>query len=236
MYLRRTSTGPVELAFTDRHGGVSRPPFESLNLAISGEDDPRSRAINTALVVADFAPGAAMADMVQVHGGDVVCVSTPGRSTCDALITAETDVVLVTRVADCVPVLLADPEHGVIGAAHAGRPGVVAGVITNTVAAMRELGADIITAWVGPHVCGGCYEVPDDMRAAVSAVEPTTFAQTRWGTPALDIGAGVRAQLQRAEVEVVSWEQCTMESSDLYSHRRDGAGAGRSAGLIWRRS
>ena len=68
---------------------------------------------------------------------------------------------------------------------------------------MRELGADEITAWIGPHVCGRCYEVPESMRAEVAAVVPESFAETSWGTPALDIGAGVRAQLARAGVTVV---------------------------------
>ena len=110
------------------------------------------------------------------------------------------DVVLVVRAADCVPVLLADPEAGVIGAAHAGRPGLAAGVVARTVERMRELGAARVTAWVGPHVCGACYEVPEAMQDEVAAIEPASAATTSWGTPALDIGAGVRAQLERAGV------------------------------------
>ena len=105
--------------------------------------------------------------------------------------------VLMVRAADCVPVLLADPVAGVIGAAHPGRPGLAAGVVPATVAAMRERGATDITAWIGPHVCGGCYEVPAEMRDEVGALVPAAVATTTWGTPALDLGAGVRAQLER---------------------------------------
>jgi polyphenol oxidase len=138
----------------------------------------------------------------------------------------------MVRVADCVPVLLADAEAGVIGAAHCGRLGLALGVVPATVERMRELGAEQVTAWVGPHVCGACYEVPAQMQAEVGAVEPTAVATTSWGTPSLDIGAGVRAQLERADVTVVDLSRCTRESPDPYSYRRDGRGAGRIAGLI----
>jgi copper oxidase (laccase) domain-containing protein len=81
-------------------------------------------------------------------------------------------------------------------------------------------------------VCGACYEVPEEMQAEVGALVPESVATTSWGTPSLDIGAGVRAQLVAAGVEVRDVSRCTRESADLYSYRRDGAGAGRLAGLI----
>ena len=239
MYFRKTTSGPVALAFTDRHGGVSRPPFDSFNLARVGADDVADVRRNHDLLVADFAPEATWHGMHQVHGADVG-IAGPGAAAeddapaCDALVSDRTGVVLMVRVADCVPVLLADPDAGVIGAAHAGRPGVAAGVVPAMVQAMRDLGAYDISAWIGPHICGGCYEVPESMRAEVSAIEPTTHVTTSWGTPGLDIGAGVRAQLTREAVTWVSWEECTMESPDLYSYRRDGDAAGRLAGVIWR--
>jgi YfiH family protein len=227
----------VDLAFTDRHGGVSRAPFDSLNLALTGPDPEASRAENLRLVLADFAPGAVLADLRQVHG-DTVHVVT-GRTTsgatppeADGIVTAEPDVVLMVRAADCVPVLLADAAAGVVGAAHAGRLGLAAGVVLNTVERMRELGAAEVTAWVGPHVCGACYEVPADLRSEVGAVVPASVATTSWGTPALDLGAGVRAQLEEAGVAVVDVARCTRESRDLYSFRRDGEQAGRLAGLV----
>ncbi|GAA2153279.1 peptidoglycan editing factor PgeF [Nocardioides koreensis] len=234
MYSHRDALGPVDLAFTDRYDGVSGAPFDSLNLAITGEDDAAARAENLRLVLADFAPGATVADLHQVHGASVhVVEEAPGpRPEADGIVTDRPDVVLVVRAADCVPVLLADPEAGVIGAAHAGRPGLAAGVVVRTVERMHELGAARITAWVGPHVCGACYEVPEAMRAEVAAIEPASAATTSWGTPALDIGAGVRAQLERAGVAVVDASRCTRESPDLYSYRRDGQAAGRLAGLV----
>src|SRR3954451_7177878 len=123
MYLHRSSTGPVDLAFTDRYDGVSAVPFDSLNLALVGEDDPASVARNVELLLEEFAPGAELADMEQVHGHVVVEAGGP-RERCDALVTDRPDVVLMVRVADCVPVLLADPHVRVVGAAHAGRNGM----------------------------------------------------------------------------------------------------------------
>ncbi|GAB3783561.1 peptidoglycan editing factor PgeF [Nocardioides ungokensis] len=235
MYTHRDALGPVDLAFTDRFGGVSGVPFDSLNLALTGADDEVARAENLRLVLEDFAPGAALADLHQVHGARVHVVTDEPSATrpeADGIVTDRPDVVLMVRAADCVPVLLADPVAGVIGAAHSGRPGLAAGVVVRTVEAMRELGAESVTAWIGPHVCGACYEVPGAMQAEVAALEPASRATTSWGTPALDIGAGVRAQLHRAGVEVVDVSRCTRESSDLYSYRRDGEGAGRLAGLV----
>lgn len=234
MYSHRSSTGPVDLAFTDRYGGVSAVPFDSLNLALVGDDDPGATRRNVELLIEDFAPGARLADMEQVHGATVVLAEGP-RQQCDALVTDRADVVLMVRVADCVPVLLADPDAGVIGAAHAGRQGVVDGVVAACVEWMRRLGAREIRAWIGPHICGSCYEVPEGLQAEVAAVEPATACTTSWGTPGLDIGAGVAAQLDRLGVNVSDVSRCTLESGDLYSYRRDGARAGRLAGVIRRR-
>jgi YfiH family protein len=246
LYASRLSHGPVELAFTDRHGGVSAAPFDSLNLGWSGGDAPEAMAENHRLLMDDFAPGDSLgqlAELGQVHGNDVLVVGPEGprhdvhdhlHGVGDGLVTAEPGVTLSVRAADCVPVLLADPDAGVIGACHCGRPGVVAGIVPATVAAMRELGATAITAWVGPHVCGRCYEVPPELQDEVAAVEPATRATTSWGTPALDVGAGVVAQLERGDVAVVDVSRCTLESPDLYSYRREGTRSGRQAGLIRR--
>jgi hypothetical protein len=186
-------------------------------------------------VLNDFAPGDRHADLRQVHGDRVLVAGEhdgPGRPEADGLVTDRPGVVLVVRAADCVPVLFCDEAGTVVGAAHCGRPGLVAGVVPATVARMRDLGAGDLTAWIGPHVCGACYEVPAALQTEVGALEPASVATTSWGTPALDLGAGVRAQLERERVTVVEASACTRESPDLYSYRRDGAGAGRLAGLV----
>jgi len=183
--------------------------------------------------------GVRFARLHQVHGDDVLRVDAPGSvppggaPTGDALVTTTRGQGLMVRVADCVPVLLADPVAGVVGAVHSGRPGLALGVAVRAVERMRDAGADRLVAWVGPHVCGGCYEVPEELRAEVAARVPAAYAETTWGTPALDIGAGVRAQLEAVDVEVVLAGGCTREDPALHSYRRDGAAAGRLAGLVW---
>lgn len=258
MFAFQDTRGVIDVAFTDRHGGVSAGLYASLNLAEKGEDDAATVRRNVDLVAHAFARGGEAYDgdpfalpegvrpplvvrMHQVHGADVhvvdeayvVAPHDQETPVADGLVTAVPGVALMVRVADCVPVLLADEAHGVVGAAHAGRPGMVAGVVTRTVAAMRDLGAQRLVAWVGPHVCGRCYEVPEDMRAEVAAVVPESYAETSWGTPAVDVGAGVTAQLRAAGVEVLDASRCTLEDDDLYSYRRQGAASGRSAGLVW---
>ncbi|MBC7275218.1 peptidoglycan editing factor PgeF [Nocardioides sp.] len=224
MYSFRASAGHVDLAFTDRYGGVSRAPYAELNLAVNGSDSPEAKAENHRLLLADFADGAPYADLYQVHGDVVVDAECGTRPEADGIVTAERDLVLLVRTADCVPVLFADEAAGVIGAAHAGRKGMAVGVVPATIARMRALGATRIKAWVGPHVCGKCYEVPAEMQEEIAAVEPAARATTSWGTPSLDVGAGVLAQLAREGVETVDASRCTRESEDLYSYRRDGVG------------
>jgi YfiH family protein len=235
VYLHRFTLGPVDLAFTDRFGGVSAVPYDELNLALDSADEPEALAENRRRVLGDFAPGYALAGLRQVHGARVVLAGPDGFAEppeADGVVAVEAGVTLMVRAADCVPLLLADPGAAVIGAAHSGRPGLVAGVVPATVARMRELGAQRITAWIGPHVCGACYEVPPRMQAEVAQLVPSAVSTTSWGTPALDIGAGVRAQLEESGVEVQDLSRCTRESADLYSYRRDGSRAGRLAGLI----
>lgn len=183
--------------------------------------------------------GVRFARMNQVHGDTVLLVDEPGPApadpvpTGDALVTTTLGLGLMVRVADCVPVLLADPGTGVLAAVHAGRAGVALDVVGTTVRRMREAGAGDLLAWVGPHVCGGCYEVPEPMREDVAAAVPAAWAETTWGTPSLDLGAGVRAQLAVHGIDPVEVDRCTREDEALHSHRRDGAASGRLAGLVW---
>ncbi len=172
----------------------------------------------------------------QVHGDDVATVDgddTGGVPVADGLVTTQRRTALMVRVADCVPVLLADASAGVVGVAHAGRRGVELDVVTRTVERMRSLGAVDVHGWIGPHICGGCYEVPGEMRDEVAAVVPETYAETTWGTPSLDLGAGVAAQLAAADVAVTVVGGCTLEDDRFHSYRRDGQDSGRLAGLVW---
>jgi YfiH family protein len=230
----------AHFAFTDRWGGVSAVPYEELNLGGAVGDDPDAVRTNRELAAKslDLDP-ALVVWMNQVHGADVAVVDGPWGAddipSVDALVTSRRGLALAVLTADCTPVLLADPVAGIAGAAHAGRPGMVAGVVPAVVRAMAELGADParIVARTGPAVCGRCYEVPADMRADVAAVEPAAYAETSWGTPAVDVTAGAHAQLDRLGVR--DREQspvCTRESGDHFSYRRDRT-TGRLASYVW---
>lgn len=230
----------AHFAFTDRWGGVSAAPYEELNLGGAVGDDPGTVTANREIAAKSL--GLDPGDVVwmnQVHGSDVTVVDGPWRDRpvpeVDAIVTARRGLALAVLTADCVPVLLADPVAGIVAAAHAGRPGMIAGVVPAALRAMTELGADParIVARTGPAVCGRCYEVPDAMRAEVAAEEPTAYAETSWGTPAVDVAAGVHTQLARLGVhDRAQSPVCTLESGDHFSYRRDRT-TGRLAGYVW---
>ncbi|MFS4103914.1 peptidoglycan editing factor PgeF [Streptomyces sp. PD-S100-1] len=230
----------AHFAFTDRWGGVSAVPYEELNLGGVVGDDPAAVRANRELAAKSLGlDPARVVWMNQVHGDDVAVVDGPWTTDpappVDGLVTAVRGLALAVLTADCVPVLLADPVAGVVAAAHAGRPGMVKGVVPAAVEAMRSLGAEParIVARTGPAVCGRCYEVPEAMRAEVAAVESAAHAETSWGTPALDVGAGVHAQLERLGVHDRERSPvCTRESADHFSYRRDRT-TGRLAGYVW---
>lgn len=240
--------GQARYGLTDRAGGTSAAPYDSLNLGTHVGDEPLQVAANRRALLRSL-PGAARLSVTdQVHGADVAVVradedaglapgTAPGAARpADAQVSRDAGVALAVLTADCVPVLLATTRgRPVIGVAHAGRRGVQRGVVAAAVAAMTRHGADAhsITALVGPAICGRCYEVPPDMRDEVSAVVPVARATTRSGTPALDLPAAVAAQLHDAGVtEVRRDDRCTAEVPSLFSHRRDGV-TGRQAGLVW---
>ena len=175
----------------------------------------------------------------QVHGARAVMVRGPWAGDppeADALVTDRPGVVLAVRVADCVPVLLADPAAGVVGVAHAGRRGMDAGVVPAAVALMAEAGAEPARtlAVLGPSVCGRCYEVPAAMRDDVASRHPVTATRTWRATPGLDVAAGVLEQLAALGVAAEQVPGCTAEDEALGSVRRSGPDAPRWHGLAWR--
>ena len=224
---------------TDRRGGTSVAPYDSFNLGTHVGDDAAAVAANRSRVARELrVPEDRLVWMTQVHGTGVAVVDGPQQGpvpAVDALVTATPGLVLCVLVADCVPVLLADPVAGVVAAVHAGREGVRQGVVPAALAAMAALGARPaeVTALLGPAVCGSCYEVPAAMQAEVARVVPGAAVRTRRGTPGLDLRAGLDGVLRAAGVaEVVHDPRCTVEDPRLFSHRRDGV-TGRQAGLVW---
>jgi hypothetical protein len=208
----------VEVAFTDGEGGFPPSSWELPDATIAA-----------------FCPDGALALMDQVHGADslrITAADLDRRPSVDALITSEPSLTLVVRVADCVPVLLAAGDGSMVGAVHVGRLGVQLGVVATAVTELASAGAQDLVAWIGPHICGLCYEVPEKMRAEVCVVAPEAWGETSWGTPSIDLTRAVTAQLVARGVGVLTTGPCTLESTDLASYRRAGDLAGRMAGLI----
>lgn len=233
--------GPgVRAGFTTRAGGVSRAPYDALNLGAGVADDPTAVAENRRRVARWV--GAPVAYGTQVHGREVAVVRAPAGADdplasvgeVDALVGVAPGVAVGVLVADCVPVLLADPEAGLVAAVHAGRRGLVAGVVEAAVQTLTVSGADPerLRAAVGPCIAGPSYEVPAELRDEVAAAVPETRATTAWGTPALDLPAGVAAVLRRSGVRSVQHvDRDTYARTDLFSFRRDGT-TGRLAGVV----
>lgn len=228
--------------FTTRRGGLSAAPYDSLNLGGSVGDDPSAVRVNRSVVAEQIGlPAERMVWMRQVHGSTVVRVGGPGGTTeqlpdCDGIVTAAPGVALGVLAADCVPILAGDPQAGVVGAAHAGRRGAANGIARQLIEAMADAGADVaaIRVWLGPAICGRCYEVPAQMCREVERALPGSACRTGRGTPGLDLRAGVRGQLSALGLRRIDVDtRCTHTDPDLFSHRR-GAPTGRQAGLIWR--
>lgn len=228
-------------------GGVSEPPFDTLNLATHVGDDPSAVAANRAELT-DALRSLGVRRLVwmrQVHGDRVAVVDHGGLDAdtddrgdaviagVDALVTTDRGLGLVVQVADCVPVVLRDETAGVVAVAHAGRRGVANGIVGRALSTMRQLGAAKVVAHLGPSICGSCYEVPADLQAEVERQAPGSATSTRVGTPGLDLAGALVRQLECDGVVVDRDPRCTMEDPELFSYRRD-ATTGRFAAVAWR--
>ncbi|RLV55915.1 laccase domain-containing protein [Aeromicrobium phragmitis] len=213
MFWFREQYGRAELAFTDGSSDLA-PPDRGL------------REIPAAFGVER------VAIMRQVHGAAVALADPDAVPTADALLLDRPGVAAVVRVADCVPVVLADATAPLGAVVHAGRVGMAEGVIAAAVGALRDRGAQQVRAWIGPHACGSCYEVPEAMAHEVDALVPGTAATTSWGTHSLDLGAGVAAQLRALDVAHTAVGGCTIEDERFHSYRRQGAAAGRFGAVL----
>lgn len=195
-----------------------------MNFGFHVGDDPAAVTANRALL-------GNVQFMNQVHGNDVVVVDhvLDQDPTCDALITTTKGISLAVMVADCISLLLISQE--VVAAVHVGRAGLVKRVASKALHQMRSLGAIEVHAILGPSICGKCYEVPFDMQQDVIAEHPQAFSTTRHGTPALDLPAGLIAELTSEGVSYEASVICTQEDPLYYSHRRDNP-TGRFAGVV----
>lgn len=228
---------PVRMVFTTRNGGVSQQPYGSFNLAEHVGDNAQNVADNRERL-ARVLELEHIQWMEQLHTNTVSVVtetSTEPLAATDAMVTMVPHLALGVLVADCVPVLLADPQAGVCAAVHAGRMGARNGIVSRTVETMTELGANPnnIQALLGPAASGENYEVPAAMAADVEARLPGSRTRTKKGTAGLDIRAGLVRQLLSLGVTAIEADpRCTIANKEFFSYRREGT-TGRQAGVIW---
>lgn len=227
----------VAAAFTTRDGGVSQPPFGSLNLGFSTGDSPEDVEENRRRVAR--ALGFTLDQMAiagQVHGDTIRYVEAGGTyPRCDGLITDRRGVLLCMMAADCASVLLADAHAGIVGACHSGWRGTVARISAQTVGAMIERGADParVRAYVSPCIGIERFEVGEEVAAefAPEFVDRTTYAK-----PHVDLKAAIRAQLidvgvPDAQIQIDA--HCTHTHADrFFSYRLENGETGRMMGVI----
>lgn len=236
--------------FTTRHEGVSRPPYNSLNLGMNTLDSPHNVEGNRNILARHF--GIEQGNLVtvnQVHGDDILVIDEANpdfshflKLECDGIITNQPDVMIGICVADCIPILLLDPVRRVVAALHAGWKGTAAGIARKGVEAFVKLfnsdPRDIMAA-VGPGIGQCCYEVDAPVMEAFAKGGQDTALFTREsgeGKYRFDLSAANHHQLMWAgvpEANIESANLCVSCNKDLFfSYRRDGGETGRQMGFI----
>lgn len=223
----------IRHGFMTRHGGVSKGIYRSLNCGLGSKDDHDAVVENRARALrqAGLQPES-LATAYQVHSARVGVVESDwpkdDRPEVDGLVTKTRGVTLGILTADCVPVLFADPEAGVIGAAHAGWKGAVTGILPETVEAMIKLGArrDRIQAGVGPAIAQKSYEVGPEFPKAFLELDPANgryfTTSTRCRHFMFDLIGFVRDELERLGLGAVTaaGNDTCAEAGDFFSYRR----------------
>ena len=210
--IRAKALDGVVHGFLARTGGASAGVYDSLNVGIGSDDIKSDVETNRRRAVEAIAPEATLVTLNQIHSPDTVQIThalpNEARPEADAMVTDKPGLALGILTADCAPILLADSQAGVIGAAHAGWKGAMTGVAKSVVDAMVELGAERsrIAAAIGPCIGRGSYEVDDSFRTRFEAIEPENEQYFRDGAPGhhyFDLEAYVAAWLAFAGVETV---------------------------------
>lgn len=217
--------------FLGRRGGVSGGAYASLNVGTGSEDDPALVEQNRRIAADAVLPGARLATVYQVHSALCERVVAPWplaeRPHADAMVTDRSGVLLGILTADCAPVLLADRQAGVVGAAHAGWKGAIGGVTDSTIAAMEALGADRsrIAAAIGPCIAQVSYEVDDGFLVRFCEDDPANerfFKPGRPGQQQFDLAGYVAARLASAGIGTVAitGQDTLGEEERFFSYRR----------------
>jgi YfiH family protein len=229
--IRAAALDGIPHGFLGRRGGVSSGICAGLNVGWGSDDDRAAIAENRRRAVAAVAPGAALVTVHQVHSPDARYAAAPwpddSRPHADAIVTDRPALALGVLTADCTPVLFADRQAGVIGAAHAGWKGALGGVVESTVAAMAALGADRarIAAAIGPVIARKSYEVDESFLRRFAEADPDNerfFTPGREGHHQFDLEAYVLARLAAAGItraEALGLDTYA-EPDRFYSYRR----------------
>lgn len=228
---RAGALGAVPHGFAGRRGGVSTGLIASLNCGMGAGDDPAAVAVNRRRAADAVLLGAPLTSVYQVHGRTCATMIEPwsddARPQADALVTDRPGVLLAIVTADCVPILLADTAAGVVGAAHAGWKGALAGISDAAIDAMEAMGAQRsrIAAAIGPCIARASYEVDATLFSTFTADDPANerfFADGRTGRWQFDLEAYVAARLADAGVPIVEAMGLDTYScdDDFYSYRR----------------
>lgn len=228
---RAAALDAVAHGFLGRRGGVSTGVHAGLNVGVGSEDDPDAVMENRRRATEAVLPGASLVTVFQVHSPDVVRVDGPialgDRPSADAMVTNRPELLLGILTADCAPVLLADPQAGVVAAAHAGWKGAFAGVTDRTIEAMVALGADPgrIVAAIGPCIARASYEVDDGFARRFEEQDPAHerfFSPGRTGHVQFDLEGYVTHRLAVAGVSRVEAMGIDTygDAESFYSFRR----------------
>ncbi len=225
----------VRALVTTRRGGVSRPPFDGLNLADHVGDAPAAVAMNRALLRAALDLPSEPVWLEQVHGNRVVDLDAEHlpRPRGDAAVTRTPGRVCAVLTADCLPVCFCRRDGAAVAVAHAGWRGLAAGVLEATVAALGGDGSALL-AWLGPAIGPRAFVVGPEVRACFLHRDPGAAAcflphQDRWRA---DLYALAQRRLAALGVQVYGGGLCTVSDGRFFSYRRDGE-TGRMAALIW---
>lgn len=225
-FAKRVELSHATAIFTTRSGGVSQPPFDTLNLGANVGDDPAAVAENLARV-RHHAGVDRLRTACQVHGSAIVSTTGLGDDEipeADGLVTDRLREGLLVTVADCLPVALATPTR--VAMLHCGWRPLAAGIVER---ALALLDGEPVEAAIGPGIGHAHYEVGPEVPAAFGEAGARYYSEGR-----LDLLALVRDKLSAAK-RVVAVDECTFSIPDSYfSHRRDGTPTGRQAGVVWR--
>lgn len=221
----------VPHGFLTRQGGISSGIYASLNTGLGSSDTPENVAENRRRAVAKATPGASLITLHQIHSCSVVSVTAPfagdARPQADAMVTATPGLALGILTADCAPILLADAQTGVIGAAHSGWKGTIGNIAAATVAAMQALGARPahITAAIGPCIQRASYEVDEAFRARFLEQSPENdrfFTPGKPGHPHFDLPGFITQSLANAGVRnvITTGHNTYTDAEKWFSFRR----------------